>query len=162
MEITETLTDSQGRELAVRYCEDDPCINAEDVHLKDVHAFCFCGDQLVIVFHGDRKSWQPPGGGIEPGETYEEAVVREVKEETNMKVVHHELIGYMDIFDPDGTVRQTRSFCRVESCGPFESDPDGDITEINLIDPEDYRDYFEWQEIGEHLMLRARKLGEKY
>jgi ADP-ribose pyrophosphatase YjhB (NUDIX family) len=30
--------------------------------------------------------WNVPGGGLEPGETEEQAVVREVKEETNMDV----------------------------------------------------------------------------
>jgi len=38
-------------------------------------------------------SWQFPAGGIEPGETPEEAAVRETLEETGLKVEAEKLIG---------------------------------------------------------------------
>ena len=50
--------------------------------------------KMVVVYSEDKGYWAPPGGGIEKGETVEEAVIREVREETNMKVLHQELIGY--------------------------------------------------------------------
>ena len=34
-------------------------------------------------------------------------------------------------------------------------DPDGDITELKLIDPADYKKYFDWGKIGDHIMQRA-------
>lgn len=155
MEMSGTLTDSQGQEINVVYREEVPEQNLDGVRLKDVHAFCFYNDKLVLVYKPEKDSWSPPGGGIEPGESHQESVVREIKEETNMEVFSQELIGYMDVFEPTGTIRQTRSYCRVKPYGPFESDPDGDVTKIKLIDPENYRDYFEWQEIGDHIVQRA-------
>jgi len=42
---------------------------------------------------GRRVSWTMPGGGLEPGEDPEDAVRREVREETGYKVVVDELLG---------------------------------------------------------------------
>jgi len=72
-----------------------------------------------------------------------------------MKVVSQALIGFQDIYEPGRIVRQTRSFCIVEPYGNFTLDPDGEITETKLIDPADYKKYFDWGEIGERIMERA-------
>ena len=129
--------------------------NLDDKVLQGVHAFCFYNGQLVIVYAESKKYWTPPGGEIEKGETYEEAVVREVKEETNMKVIFQKLIGFQDIYEPERIVRQTRSFCVVEPYSSFVSDPDGEITEIKLIHPQEYSNYFNWGKIGDRIMEQA-------
>lgn len=163
MEIKSKLVTSSGRELDIIYMEDaDPYADIEGKLLSAVHAICFYGDKLVVVYHKERKYFAPPGGGIEEGETYEQAVVREVKEETNMKVLHQELIGYQDIYEPGRTIRQTRSFCIVEPYGDFVSDPDGDISEMKLIDPKDYKQYFDWLKIGDRIMERAMEMLKKF
>lgn len=128
--------------------------------LQAVHGFCFYGDKLVVVYAGDKGYWTFPGGGIEQGETWQEATIREIKEESNMKVLHQELIGYIDVYEKDRIIRQTRSFCIVEPYGDFVSDPDVDITKIKLIDPKDYRQYVKWGEIGDHIVKRAIELKE--
>lgn len=153
--LQSTLTNRSGQTLKVVYSESDPLVNLNDKILQGVHVFCFYNGQLVIVYAESKKYWTPPGGGIEGGETYKEAVIREVKEETNMKVLRQELIGYQDIYEPDKIIRQTRSFCIVEPYGDFVLDPDGDITEIKLIDPNDYKKYFDWGIIGDRIMERA-------
>lgn len=45
-------------------------------------------DQILMTKHiyPDKTFWTLPGGGLEAGETFEEAVVREVKEEVNLNV----------------------------------------------------------------------------
>lgn len=161
-EIKSTLVNRSGQILDVIYREADPLIELEDKILQAVHAFCFCDGKLVIVYSKEKGYWAPPGGGIEPGETIEDAVFREVREETNMKVLYQELIGYIDIYEQDRVVRQTRSFCVVESIGDFVADPDNDITEIKLIDPKDYKKYFDWGEIGKRIIQRAVELKSKF
>lgn len=163
MKIKSTLTNRSGQVLDVLYQESDPLEDLNGKILSGVHACCFLGDKMVVVYSETKNYWSLPGGGIEPGETYEEAVVREVKEETNMKVLHQELIGFQDIYEPNQIVRQTRSFCIVEPYGDFKKDGDseGDITEIKLIDPKDYKKYFDWGEIGERIMERAMELKNK-
>ena len=95
MQIKSTLTNRLGQVLDVFYYENlDPTQNLEGKSLEGVHAICFCKDKMIVVYAENKKYWTPPGGAIEAGETYEEAVVREVKEETNMKVLYQELIGF--------------------------------------------------------------------
>lgn len=54
------------------------------------------GDRILLVKHVNHQTgrvyWWLPGGGMEDGESPEEAVVREVREETELDVVVEELI----------------------------------------------------------------------
>jgi len=150
-----------NQKLNLIYREDDPLKDLDDKILQVVHAFCFCNGKLVVVYSAEKEYWAPPGGGIEQGETYEEAVIREVKEETNMKVLSQKFIGYQDIYELDRVVRQTRFVCIVEPYGPFVKDPDGDVTEIKLVDLIDYKKYVDWDKVGERIMERALILKDE-
>lgn len=44
------------------------------------------GDRVLLAMTRGTNRWGPPGGGREDGETYEEAAVREVREETSVDV----------------------------------------------------------------------------
>ncbi len=158
MEIKSTLTDQSGEVLSVVYNDIDSELDLGGKKIQGVHAYCFCGDKLVLVYSDNKGYWTPPGGSVEEGEDVRTAVCREVKEETNMKVLKHRFIGCQDITGPNGVVSQTRSVCIVEPYGPFVSDPDGEVTKIELFDPKDYKKYFDWGEIGDHLMRRALEL----
>ena len=129
----------------------------EGKEVVGVHAYCFCDDKLVVVYADEKRCWGPPGGGVDPGETIEEAVTREVFEETNMRVLKQELFGYLEVLWPK-RILQTRSVCIVEPVGEFISDPDGDVTEIKLIDPKDIKHYFDWGKNGEYQLERALML----
>lgn len=131
-------------------------------NVSGVHAFCFYRNKMVVVFSEKKGYWTPPGGAVEAGESVEEAVAREVREETNMRVVRERLIGYQDVFEPTKVVTQTRHFCIVEPIGKFERDPDGDITEIKLIDPREYKKYFDWGKVGERLVERALEIKKQH
>ena len=160
MEIKSTLINRSGQTLPIIYRDLDSLDELKASKIQGVHAFCFCGDKLVVVYSKAKGYWTPPGGGVEPGETVEEAVAREVLEETNMRVLKQRIIGYQDILEPAQIVRQTRSVCIVEPIGPFVADADsaGDVTEIKLIDPQDMKQYFDWGEIGDHILARALEL----
>lgn len=47
---------------------------------------------MVKEVYPDKNFWTLPGGGLEVGETYEEAVIREVKEEVNLNVKVEKLL----------------------------------------------------------------------
>jgi 8-oxo-dGTP diphosphatase len=51
-----------------------------------VYILAFNDDLQVLMVKHARRSWEMPGGRIEPGETPEEAVVREFLEETGRRV----------------------------------------------------------------------------
>src|SRR3989344_5320 len=155
MQIKSTLTNRAGEVCRVVYRDIDSLAELGDRNVSGVHAFCFYKREMVVVFSEAKGYWTPPGGGVEEGESIEEAVAREVKEETNMRVVSQRLIGFQDVFEPTRVVTQTRSACIVEPLGPFEKDPDGDVTEVKLINPKDCKKYFDWGTVGERLLERA-------
>ena len=155
--------DHRGKTYKVTYNDGVPPIETDPNMMDGVHSFSFYNDKLVIVGHGADNNWTPPGGAIEKGETYTEAAIRETKEESNMKVLHMECIGYQDVQSAEGgrEFRQFRMVAIVKPYGEFEKDPDGDILEIKLIDPQDYKEYIKWGEVGDHLMRRALEM-KKY
>lgn len=158
MEITSILTNRSGQTLDVVYRDVQSELDCKDKKISAVHAYCFCGDKLVVVYAASKGYWTPPGGGVEEGESVRDAVCREVKEESNMRVLKQRVIGCQDIFEQSGAVSQVRSVCLVEPYGDFVADPDGEITEVKLIDPSEYKNYFDWGAIGDHLMQRALEL----
>lgn len=74
-------------------------------------------------------------GHVESGETPEQALIREVQEESNMKVLKYFPVGYLYTYGKD--IYQTQYLCLVEPYGPFVKDPDGGVTEIKLVKPDD-------------------------
>lgn len=134
--------------------------NLKGKKLQQSYGVCFYKDKLVIT--RGSGGWNLVGGHIEKGETPEIALAREVIEESNMKVVKQVPIGYQKVTNPDETVDyQLRSFCLVEPIGGFISDPAGSVTEIKLIDPKNYKKYFDWDKIGDRIMERAIELLNK-
>jgi 8-oxo-dGTP diphosphatase len=56
--------------------------------------------RLLLIRRGHAPSaglWSVPGGRVEPGETEAEAVVREVSEETGLRVVPRSVVGRVRI-----------------------------------------------------------------
>jgi 8-oxo-dGTP pyrophosphatase MutT (NUDIX family) len=61
----------------------------EPVHRPAVRIVCFDADDRVLLLnwqdpHDSHRLWEPPGGGIDPGETPLEAARRELTEETGL------------------------------------------------------------------------------
>ncbi len=156
MEIRSQFTDKGGKLAEVIYQDADSFEHLLDKKVTQTYGVCFVGDKIVIVHSIKGGShWVLPGGSIEEGETFEECLKREIQEESNMKVLSFTPIGYQEVHFEGKIFNQLRYFCIVESYGDFVSDPDGDISEIKLIDPKDYKEYIQWGEIGDHLMTRA-------
>ncbi|MEK7082006.1 MAG: NUDIX hydrolase, partial [Patescibacteria group bacterium] len=160
MKIKSTLKNLRGQMCPVIYHDIESLAELNDKKVDSVSAFCFCGDKLVVVFSEKKGYWTPPGGAVEKSESVETAVIREVKEETNMRVIKQKLIGYQDVFEPEKTRIRVRVACLVEPDGDFTADPDGDITEIKLIELDDYKKYFDWGKIGDRIMDQALRFKD--
>lgn len=76
-----------------------------------VAAVIFADGRILLQRRDDTGRWGLPGGGVEPGESVRQAIIREVHEETGLHVeplrligvysdpVHHQIVTY-----PDGNV----------------------------------------------------------
>jgi 8-oxo-dGTP diphosphatase len=75
-------------------------------------------ERLLLVRRGHEPGlgrWSLPGGRVEPGESARQALVREVEEETGLRIVVTGLAGYVERPGPDGVVFEIEDFyARVE------------------------------------------------
>jgi 8-oxo-dGTP pyrophosphatase MutT (NUDIX family) len=94
--------------------------------------------ERVLLFRGDGEDglpfWFPAGGGVEDGETHEAAGVRELAEETGLRVDHPgDLIGHrrhvitMTVWD--GRLYDVRERWYLHRCTAFDIDTSG-FTEL--------------------------------
>src|SRR6266568_4306337 len=58
-----------------------------------VYALIFNGESILLAHRRDIDWWNLPGGGMEAGETVDEAIIREVREETGLEVEVDQLVG---------------------------------------------------------------------
>jgi 8-oxo-dGTP pyrophosphatase MutT (NUDIX family) len=161
MNLTETYKGHSGVEYIFEYSDTDSFNEIETTgRCKQTYAVCFCDNQMVIGYGGAKKSWGLIGGTIEKGETLEQTLRREIQEESNMEILSFKPIGYQKVIDirDNSFIYQLRYVAIVKPFGPFISDPADAITEIKLIDPKDYKKYFDWGDIGDRIIGRALEL----
>ena len=97
-------------------------------------------DRLLLVRRASRRgrgNWQVPGGFIEPDETIEEAVVREVVEEASVTTEVQGVLGVRNRYDPD----VGNSLYIVLLLHPVSGEPEPDAREV------DRAGYFTLEEI---------------
>jgi NADH pyrophosphatase NudC (nudix superfamily) len=110
---------------------------------------CFTGTGMIVLGAcdiGGKRFWNLLGGGVEPGETLEDCLVREVMEEGCARVAESRYIGCQRVGDPDhptGPWRyyQSRFWARVELL-PW--DPQHEIDERCLVRREDLLRTLSW------------------
>ncbi len=163
MNITENYEGNSEVEYIFEYSDADSFNELDYGLCRQVYGICFCDDKMVIGYGGQKKDWGLIGGTIEKGETFEQTLMREIQEESNMEVLKCVPVGYQKVIDTrDGNhIFQLRYACAVRPIGPFISDPAGGVTEIKLINPMNYKQYFDWGKIGERMINRALEVKEK-
>jgi 8-oxo-dGTP pyrophosphatase MutT (NUDIX family) len=79
-------------------------------------------ERVLLILRQDFRIWALPGGGIEPGETPDQAAVRETLEETGYEVAIDRLVG--SYFRPQ--LNDTRYVYRVHITGgqPIQNGPE--------------------------------------
>jgi len=163
MKLTNDYVGNSGVKYTFEYCDADSFDELDKTKCTQTYGVCFLDDKMLIVYGGNKHDWGLVGGTIEKGESLEETLKREIQEESNMEVLSFLPIGYQKAIDTrDGSFAyQLRYACTIRPFGPFVSDPAGVVTEIKLIDPKDYKQYFDWGNIGERIIERALELKEK-
>lgn len=91
-------------------------------------------NQGEILLIKDTKKWADywhiPGGHIEIGETGEQALKREVMEETGLEIDNIEFIGWQDAINPEGFYKK-KHFIFLDYCARMSG---GKITNSNEMD----------------------------
>jgi ADP-ribose pyrophosphatase YjhB (NUDIX family) len=110
--------------------------------------FIIRDNEVLLIKHREHATgeayWVIPGGGLEVGETENQCVVREMKEETHLDVAVDRLL-FDDPAPPDGVYRRWKSYlCRPVSgtAAPgYEPEPEAAasyaITEVRWFDLQD-------------------------
>ena len=150
-----------GKTSKVVYHDADSFDKVDPKKTTQAYGVCFYEDKIVIGFGGKKKNWGLVGGTIENGETFVDTLKREIIEESNMEVLELLPIGYQEVINGGNYKIQLRYVCLVKPLGPFVKDPGGSIAAIKLINPKDYKKYFNWGEVGERIMERALELKSK-
>ena len=122
--------------------------------------------KILLHKRSDFNIWAFPGGGAEEGESAEDCIVREVFEETGLKIKSFEAIGfasnpkYETVTYPNGDI--TQNYCLILYATEWNNMPknfDAETTELQFFDlsdlpemPENERrtveKYFEWKKTG--------------
>ena len=106
-----------------------------------VAAFMLHEGRIVVVRHrkGDATYHLLPGGGLEWGESLEEALVREVAEETGLVCDIDRILTVNDTIAPDGSRHLVNITFAAEIVGGGITDAPEDprVEAVELIDPDD-------------------------
>lgn len=110
-------------------------VRTENVTLTNM-CMIYDGDRILVQDKQDDKSWNGvtfPGGHVEKGESFTDAVIREVYEETGLTIKSPRLCGVKDWFRDDGSRYMVLMYKTDKFSGDIKSSEEGEIywTDIN-------------------------------
>lgn len=104
----------------------------EKNHLVSVAALVVNEDGKILLVNSPWRGWEYPGGLIEPGETFQEALHREVREESGVEI---EILGFVGICK--NIERDVVNIDFVAKYVAGELTPSDESTEVIWADPDE-------------------------
>lgn len=146
-----------GRITTFSWIGHDPCVVP-----NRAYALAFTHDDRILLVGADSRQWWLPGGGIEDGESAEQALRRELDEEAGAVIEDLEFLGYQRLDDPiEGCCYTATYWCRVALPGSFV--PRHEVTKHLIVEPEQFLDNLFWSDdpAAAHLLKLATAVNRR-
>jgi ADP-ribose pyrophosphatase YjhB (NUDIX family) len=120
-----------------------------NLNISQVSAFCLNDNNEILIIK-NKHGWGLPGGHPESGETIEESLRREIKEEADCSIKNFKLIGYVEAADPQNDsvegkkYVQLRFLCRLDKIAEFRAE--FETSERQFVLPKQLPEYVVWME----------------
>ena len=110
----------------------------------------------ILMVNNNGGGWSLPGGAVEQGETLEQAVIREVKEETNLTIEAGEIVAVNEaIFEEKGHHALFITFKAKVIEGEISIIDKDEISEIEWVDIQKANELMPYHPNGVNSLLKA-------
>jgi ADP-ribose pyrophosphatase YjhB (NUDIX family) len=130
-----------------------------------VSAAIFRDGHVLIVRRGRAPAkgiYTLPGGGVELGETLEQAVIREIREETALDIEPVELVGFRQAIARDAAGRVERHFVILPFAARFvggEVSLNEELSEAHWLEPSALRELKTTEGLAEVVAVAGTRLA---
>lgn len=113
-------------------------------------------DKILMVHNVEQNVWSLPGGAVEKGETLEQALVREVKEEIGLTATLSGLVAINEkFFEKKGHHALFFTFRANVVTGELGAEDEGEISAIEWVDRKIANERFPYYDGGFELLLEV-------
>ena len=115
------------------------------------------GDEILLIEHTkkDKKYWLVLGGGVDWGESTEQALIREYKEETNLDIEVKDFLFFSEAISPDKNKHVINLYFLVivkNDSEPMKIGDESNLSDLRYVSKEEIKDIKLYPNIKEQLL----------